>query len=150
MEKIEAIKNTLENILGFIDVKYSLEVVEKEENCFEASIEGENLSFLIGYRGESLEALQTLTGLIVFKTVNEWVQVHVDINGYRKQKIEKLEEITKNYIDRVRFLGKDIEMPPMSPSERKQVHVFISQYDDVSSESTGEGSQRRIVLKLKR
>ena len=104
---------------------------------------------MIGYRGESLDALQTLVGLILFKQTGDWSRVLVDINDYRKGKQDKIEQITKSYIDKVRFFGKEVEMSPMSPTERRQVHVFVSAYDDIISESVGEGSSRRVVLKPK-
>jgi spoIIIJ-associated protein len=50
----------------------------------------------------------------------------------------------------VMFFGKDVEMNPMTPSERRQVHTFIADYDDITSESTGEGQNRRVVLKPKK
>jgi spoIIIJ-associated protein len=150
MTKLEEVKKSAEKILGFINVSPKLTVEEGEEGIVNLTIEGDDLNFLIGYRGESLDALQTLLGLMIFKKMGDWTRVIVDINGYRKQKMDKIEQITKTYIDKVRFFGKDVEMSPMTPSERRQVHTFIADYDDITSESTGEGQNRRVVLKPKK
>jgi len=137
-------------MMGFMGVSPDISISDSEEDTISVAVEGQNLNFLIGYRGESLDALQTILGLITFKETGEWVHVLVDINGYRKQKQEKIEQITKGYIDKVRFFGKDVEMSPMNAYERRQVHTFISEYDDIISESTGEGPARRVVLKPKK
>jgi len=150
MNKIEEVKKSAEKILGFMNVSPKVTVEEGEEDVINLTIEGEDLNFLIGYRGESLDALQTLIGLMIFKKTEAWTRVVVDINGYRKQKMDKIEQITKTYIDKVRFFGKEVEMNPMTPSERRQVHTFIGEYDDITSESTGEGQNRRVVLKPKK
>lgn len=140
----------LTEIFDFIGVKPKINVWDGEEDIINVDIEGNDLNFLIGYRGESLDALQTLTGLIAYKQLGEWATLVIDINGYKKQKQEKIEQIARTYIDKARFLGKEIEMNPMSPAERRWVHSFVSTYDDVISESTGEGMDRRVVIKPKR
>ena len=150
MEKAEIIKNKINSILEYFDAKTTVMVAKKDDNSFDAVIEGPNLNFLIGARGESLDAMQTLLNLILFKELKEWTQVLVDINGYRTQKNEKIEQITKNYIDKVRFLGREMEMHPMSPAERRLVHTFVSGYDDIMSESTGEGKDRKVIIKPKK
>ena len=150
MQKIDKLKSTLDEILSFMSINPAVAIEEADVNSYTIKIEGENLNFLIGYRGESLESLQNLLNLIMYKQLNDWMRVVVDINGYRTQKQEKIEQIAKGFIDRVRFLAKDVEMPPMSPSERRLVHVFLQEYDDVTSESIGIGQNRRVVLKPKK
>ena len=121
--------------------------LQKETYDYVVNIQGDDLSFLIGYRGESINALQSLLGLILFNKLGDHVNLVVDINDYRSSRKDKIEEITKNYIDRARFSGQAVEMPFMNPYERRQVHLFVSGYDDIESESTGEGRFRRVVLR---
>lgn len=150
MNKIEQLKQITKDILKHMDVEADVLVVEEtvgEEKVFDVTIEGDDLSFLIGYRGESLDGLQTVLSLILNKQSDVWQRVVVDINGYRKQRQNKIEEITKNYIDRVRFLAKEIEMPVMTAVERRYVHMFVSAYTDIISESAGEGASRHVVLR---
>ncbi len=143
-EKI--IEQKINEILDFMSVNPEVSV-EEEDETFVIKINGDDLNFLIGYRGESLNALQTLLANMVFAELNEWKHVVVDINGYRDVRKTKLEDMVRNFIDRVRF-HKDV-MPTMNSFERRQVHMFVSDYPDIVSESTGEGRDRRVVLKLK-
>ena len=150
MNKLEQLEQITKDILKLMDVEANVLVSEEtvgEESVLNVTIEGDDLSFLIGYRGESLDGLQTVLSLILNKHSDAWQRVVTDINGYRKQRQDKIEEITKGYIDRVRFLAKEIEMPPMTSAERRYVHIFVSAYTDVVSESVGERASRRVVLK---
>lgn len=146
----QTLLNTLVNdILKEIGVAPSVVIENPEENMYLVKIDGDDLNFLIGYRGKSLEALQFLLGQIIFRKTNVWTNVLVDINQYRTQKQEKIESITKNYIDKVRFLNKDVSMPPMTSLERRYVHEFLKEYSDVVSESEGTGLNRHVILRPK-
>jgi len=129
MNIIEVIKNTLDNIFGFMKINPNYEINGKDDGVFEVKIQGNNLNFLIGHQGQSLDALQSILHLTVLRQAGEQVTVLIDI---------------------VRFFQKDVELPPMDPWERRQIHMFVAEYDDVVSESVGEGRDRRVTLKPKR
>ncbi len=150
MNIIEVIKNTLDNIFGFMKINPNYEINGKDDGVFEVKIQGNNLNFLIGHQGQSLDALQSILHLTVLRQAGEQVTVLIDINGYKDQRAEKIQNMAKSYIDRVRFFQKDVELPPMDPWERRQIHMFVSEYDDVVSESVGEGHERRVTLKPKK
>lgn len=139
------IEKHLEEIFKHVGVSPDF-TIEKDGEAFRIDIEGDDLSFLIGYRGESLNALQHVLGHAILKEHKEWVPITVDINGYRHSKLEKLEEMVKGYIDRARFHQKEIRLPPLTPFERRHVHTLVSDYIDIESESRGEGSERRLFL----
>lgn len=145
-EHIKFIENYLGVVTKALRVKPTV-TVENAETILNVVINGENLNFLIGRGGESLSALQHLMGIALMNKFGEWVPVVVDINDYRTKRKEKTEEIAKSYIDRVRFFNKEVALPAMSSFERKQVHEFVSGYDDVESFSVGEGRDRHVVLK---
>ena len=150
MKPQEVIQNTLDNIFGFMKIDPVYEINEKDDKVYEVVIKGNNLNFLIGHRGQSLDALQSILHLTVLKQAGEQVTIVIDINGYRDQRTEKIQNMARSYIDRVRFFQKDVELPPMDPWERRQIHMFVSEYDDIVSESVGEGRDRRVTLKPKR
>ena len=143
---IKYTENYVNQVVKAMDISPSV-LVEDVEGVYVVTIEGDNLNFLIGYRGDSLEGLQQLLALSLFKEFDEWQQITVDINGYREKKKEKLENMSKSYIDRVRFFKEEVHLPPMSPYERKLIHEFVSTYDDVESYSEEEGRERHLVLK---
>ena len=142
------IRKKLDEILEFMSVSPEV-LIEEEDGTYKVVMNGEDLSFLIGFRGESLNALQTLVANFVFNEKGEWVHILMDINGYRESRRERIEEMVRGFIDRVRFHNSEVELPTMNAFERRQVHTFVSEYPDIISESTGEGRNRRVVLKLK-
>ena len=146
MEKL--IEEILTGIFTHLNINPEIKI-EENENVYNVTIEGDDLNYLIGYHGYSLDALQNIVGLALFRKTEKPTTVVIDINGYREKKAEKLAELTRTYIDKVRFFEKEIQMPFMNPWERRQVHMFVSEYTDVESESTGEGRDRRVVLKPK-
>ena len=148
--KIEEILTTnLKKIFKYIGVNPDFNIEKEDENNFSIRISGDDLNFLIGFRGQSLDALQNILKLSVYQKTQVQPILTVDINNYRDRKSEKLQDIARSFIDKVRFFQKDVELPRMSPWERRQVHILVSEYDDIESESTGEGDDRRVVLKPK-
>jgi len=139
------IKKHLNTILGFIDVSPDIDI-SKDGDAFRIDIKGDNLNFLIGYRGESLDALQYILSHAVYKEKTNWIPITLDINGYRQSKLDKLEDMVKSFIDRVRFHQKEIRLPPLTPYERRHIHMLLADYVDVESESRGEGRDRRLFL----
>ena len=109
-------------------------------------IVGDNISYLIGYRGQALDALGEIVTHAVFKQTNEWPNLVLDVNGYNQQRVERLHNLSKRFIDRVRFFQTEVEMPFMNAWERKQIHTYVSEYDDVASESRGNGKNRKLYL----
>ncbi len=146
----ELIEKTLNDIFGHLGIKPVLVVQESEGKVFSITIDGEDLNFLIGFRGQSLDALQNILKMIVFRKTQEQPILSLDINQYKGRKTEKLQDMARSFIDKVRFFQKDIELPRMNPWERREIHMLISEYDDIFSESMGEGENRRVVLKIKK
>lgn len=146
MNKVETTKDLLNQIFKFFGTKPQIEVNSGEEDVIEVDIKGDDLSYLIGYRGQSLDALSDLLTHMIFKKTAEWPHLMLDINGYNQQRIERLHNMAKRFIDRVRFFQAEVEMPTLNPWERKQVHTYMSDYDDVLSESRGEGKNRKMYL----
>ena len=141
----QAVEKHLNKILDFIDIAPDI-TIEEDGEAFRIDVVGDDLNFLIGYRGESLDALQYILNHAVFKETGAWIPLTLDINDYRKLKLDKLDETVKGFIDRVRFHQKEIRLPPLNPYERRHVHMLIGEYVDVDSESRGEGRDRRLFL----
>lgn len=150
MEKKEKfIKELLEEVLRRLGVTATVSVVP-EEDRFKVEILSENLGLLIGYHGEVLSSLQLFLSLAAYNKFGEWVSLIVDAGGYRKEREERLKGLAQRAIDKVRFLAQPIELPPMSPHERRIIHLTVSEQEDVLSESVGEDRERRVVVKLKK
>jgi spoIIIJ-associated protein len=145
----DILKDNLEKIFEFIGIDPDTEIEEKDESNYAVTITGDDLNFLIGFRGQSLDGLQNILKLMIYRQTKTQPILTVDINSYRDRKTEKLQDMARNYIDKVRFFQKEVELPRMNPWERREIHMLVSEYDDIESESTGEGNNRRIVLKPK-
>ncbi|MFZ2664341.1 MAG: R3H domain-containing nucleic acid-binding protein [Patescibacteria group bacterium] len=153
MKTKEIIETSLNKIFGYIGAKPEVSINEEkgeEGSIYSVTISGDNLNYLIGFRGQSLEALQILVKQILFRKTGEHAILTIDINEYKDKKVEKLQDLARGFIDKVRFFEKEIELPRMNPWERRQIHIFVSEYNDIESESTGEGEDRRVVLKPKK
>jgi len=150
MDIKELIEKKMNKIFQYIGIKPELSVQEIEENNFNVVVSGDDLNFLIGFRGQSLDGLQNILRLMIYRETQTQPLITLDINDYKNRKSEKIQDMAKTFIDKVRFFQKEVEMPRMSPWERRQVHVLVSEYDDIESESTGEGENRRVVLKPKK
>lgn len=108
---------------------------------------GAKLNALVGPRGATLEALQELTRLAVFKQTGEPSRLLLDVGGYREQRRKELAAVAKNAVEKVRQLGEAVRLEPMSAFERKCVHDVVNASEGVASESEGVEPNRRIVVR---
>jgi len=135
-------------LLEIIGVKADVET-EASEELIKIDIQGDDLGLLIGYRGENIESLQLLLGLILNKRLGltQWRPVLVDVGGWRKQKEESLKELVETELEKMNTGLPSVDLPPMPPAQRRVVHVAVSEKEGYTSESVGEGSERHIVIK---
>ncbi|HOX10864.1 MAG TPA: R3H domain-containing nucleic acid-binding protein [Candidatus Moranbacteria bacterium] len=145
----ETIKNTIEQLLekmGFSG-QVSLAESQDDENVI-CNITTENDSnFLIGQYGANLQAIQHLARLMVRKMLPEKIRFTLDVNSYRQQKNQSIIEQARAAADEALAQRRAIFMKPMSTYERRIVHLELSKNPEVSTESTGEGEDRKIVVK---
>ncbi len=101
---------------------------------------------LIGRHGETLHALQLLLGLMINRKRDSWVQITVDVDGYRKRREEQLVALANRIAEKVQYLKEPIALNPMPASDRRIIHMALVDTEGVVSESTGSGRQRKIVV----
>jgi spoIIIJ-associated protein len=145
--KIEIVKDVAEKILEKVGMGAEVSVEETEDNEVAVDINGEDLGALIGYHGETLSSLQLFLNLALYRQTGEWRRVLVDIGGYRQEREQTLRELAQRTADRVRFLQTAATLNPMPSFERRLVHLALSEDETVETESTGEGWERRVVVK---
>lgn len=141
------VSEILENILGLMALEGSFEVVEGPEEVT-ASIEAADAGRLIGFKGETLDALQLLVNQILNKqSPDQFKRVIIDVGAWRKNKEGDLERRARNWVQEVKESGKDLELDPMPSWQRRIIHLVVSEIEGVSSESAGEGRDRHLVIK---
>ena len=127
------------------DAKYK---VEKNNDSVDISIDGENVGFFIGYRGETLYAIQNIFSAIANKGIENRVRVMLDIAGYKEKREKTLEDLAEKTAQRVVRTRKDATLEPMQAYERKIIHSKLQDNPKVTTHSVGEEPRRRIVVQL--
>lgn len=149
------IDGIVSELLEQLQVKAEVEISEvkddkaegEENNSFMVNIKTEESGLLIGHHGETINSLQLLIGVILYKKMGKWVRVMVDIGDYRKMREESIKEMVNRIALEVEQTGRSVELPYLSPLERRIVHMLLSENEKVMSESYGEGRDRRVLIK---
>ena len=147
LKEILAYKKSLSNVK--IDENIEYDIKEENGNTIYVNIKGEEAKFLIGYRGEVLNALQTIFVAVAGKNIEEKIHVNVDILGYREKRRKVLEDLAQRVAKTVITRKKSVTLEPMTAFERKIIHTKLQDNEKVKTESIGEGEHRRIVVSLK-
>jgi spoIIIJ-associated protein len=144
MQSADQAKKTLEEILNSIGIEYNL-TYDKFSNNFD--IDSPDHALLIGKKGDNLRALQHILNAILKRQDynNDWV--NIDIAGYKKEKLSKLEAIADEIIKEVQLSGRPKRMPAMNSYERRHIHTYLSEKTDIITESEGQEPKRYIVIK---
>jgi spoIIIJ-associated protein len=109
-------------------------------------IRGRDLGVLIGRRGETLSAIQYITRLIASRDLQRRVNIVIDVEGYKARRAEQLRKLADRMADQAIHAHRTMKLEPMSPYERRIIHVALRQRDDVSTQSVGEGDRRRVTI----
>lgn len=144
----------LRMILGHMGVQAEVEVrpaTDEEPLTLNVQPLGpQPVSVLIGRRGETLSALQFIVNMIVTKQAGRREHVIVDAQNYRQRREANLRQMAHRIANQVRESGAPIMLEAMPPNERRIIHMALSETDDIATESTGEGEQRRVVVSLRK
>lgn len=111
-----------------------------------AIVDGESMGALIGRRGETLQAMQFISQLLVNRRVGHWTRVLLDVEGYRSRRERYLKDAALRSAEKAMRFREPVEMDPMIPSERRIVHLTLADHADVTTHSVGEGPQRHVVV----
>ena len=152
----ETFKKIEENISEFLNKFFkqiNLENINfeilNEKNRVRVNVTGENLNNLIGYRGETLNALQTLVSRIGNKGIEEKYRIVFDIEGYRNKRIKALQDLAVKVSKTALKNKKSITLEPMSAFERKIIHDKLQENPKVITHSIGREPNRRVVIEIK-
>lgn len=147
---INKVKSILSDIFKITGETESIRFdVTQSENKILINIEGEKVSHLIGYKGKTIESFQSIINSMLQREDEEYAKVFVEINGYKKQKEEKLKKLANKMADNVIKFRKPIKLEPMSAYERLIIHNELAKRNDVETESFGEEPNRRVMIRKK-
>jgi len=139
----------LNGLFERMDITATASAEETEENI-SVNITGDSTGVLIGRRGETLDALQYLTSLVINKGKEEYTRVFVDTENYRKKREETLVRLATRIAAKVEKTGKRVVLEPMNPYERRVLHATVQKNPRVETISEGEEPYRRVIIKRKK
>lgn len=150
-EEVDRIADTaieaIQDILKYFDVgEVSIEEYEGDEGELILDITGDDLAVLIGRHGRTLDALQLLISSITSRIVGHRYPIVVDVEGYKARQRQKIEDIALNAADKAVDQDRSIKLRPMTPYERRIVHITLRGDERVETMSEGEGRARRVVV----
>ncbi len=144
--KIALAKSYLETVAADMGVTDFTVTPEQQEETLVLKVEGGDLGILIGRHGDTMEALSHLTGLAVNRLGGDYQKVALDVAGYRSKREGDLAALAKRVGAKVAKTGRSYTMEPMNPYERRIIHTVIGRMEGVTSQSIGEGDDRRVVV----
>ena len=161
VDAVDVAKKTIEDLLRAMGVtatvglpERSAEPIgpdgEKEPGALSFNIDGEDAGLLIGRRGETLSSLQFVLNFILSRKTQSRTSVSVDVEGYRERRNEVLRSMAMRMADRAATTGRSMAMEPMPPRERRIVHMALAGHTRVTTESIGEGEERKVTIVPKR
>lgn len=146
MAKSKTAEKTIKDFLKMLGIKTEISVSEDIEGI-SVSLETEDTGMIIGYHGETLEALQLVLSLILAKEAGEFKRVSLEVGDYKKNRTEYLENMAVSFKDRALAEQKEVYISDLKSWERRIIHLFLQDDKEVVSESSGEGKDRVLVIK---
>jgi spoIIIJ-associated protein len=145
LDYTDIIINEAEALLALIGVEGTVSL-KQEEEIYNLQIDVEETGILIGFHGETLSAIQLILSQIIFKKTGEWVHLSVNVGDYQERREEQLQSIADRCVAQALELGKSVTLPSLSAKERRVIHVYLKENEEITTESVGEGVERRLVV----
>lgn len=148
-ETVEVARNFLQQVFAAMRLDVKIEKMTHEDHVT-LNLRGEDLGILIGKHGQTLDALQYLTSLAAHRDAEERTRIILDVEDYRKRREETLARLAERVADRVKMRSEKVILEPMSPHERKVIHMTLQNDQRVTTYSEGEEPFRRVVIAPKK
>ncbi len=149
----EAAKVILEKLMALMDIEGAVtpqaESLAGGAPSVVLNISGDDLGILIGRRGQTISSLQYLVRLMVSHQTKSRAPIGIDVEDYKQRRYRALEDFARQMAEQVKAKGKPFTFEPMSAFERRIIHVALANQADVTTESVGEGEERKVVIRRK-
>ena len=149
LDEIEKVSEEIKKFFNSILEKYIKCDVQVKDFSIYVKIDGEDINNLIGYRGSTINAMQTIASAIANKNSTSKIIVIVDVGNYKEKREKTLEELAEKIAQRVIKTKKSVTLDPMIAYERKIIHTKLQDNDKVKTFSKGEEPRRRVVIALR-
>lgn len=149
LDEPRKIKAFLETVLLKMGLENVAVEMSQQDDSLVLNISGEDASVAIGYRGETLDALQYLCSLLLNGKNDSFKRVTLDAEGYRSKREKTLQRLASNLEQKVKRTGREEKLEPMNPYERRVIHTALQHSKYVTTQSEGQGPQRHVVISPK-
>ena len=139
-------KRRVEEIVSFFEINADVKVTETPEAIELEILNNEASARIIGTRGETLRSIEHLVNMMVKRATTERVRVNLDVAGYKKARDAGLEKMAQEVAKKVLNSGTEEELRPMTPAERRVVHLALKEIGGIVSDSRGKDPKRFIVV----
>lgn len=149
MNEVKVIKKEAESFLVKLGIDAEIQVSQNED-LFEINMkpkEEETSGILIGYHGETLQALQLILAILVSKKIGHFARLVLNVGDYREKREEKLREMAVDAARRAKETKQEVVLGNLASWQRRIVHMTLSEDKDVVTESQGEEPDRQLVIK---
>ena len=155
VEPTELALNFLKSLTENMGMDVVIRVEDGEDGEKNISLDGEDAGDLIGYHGETLDALQYLTNLAANKKSDEtddrdYTKIHLDVENYREKRAETLRTLARRMANKVLKYKRNVTLEPMTPNERRIIHSEIQKIEGVTTHSIGTDTERRVVISMEK
>jgi spoIIIJ-associated protein len=145
-ETPEVVRAIIGEVLGFMGIEHTIEIEESDDTTF-VNISSTGLDgLLIGRRGETLTSIQHVVNRVFTSRTGRHSKITVDVGGYVRRKHRLLVEKAQKIAERVRRTQKEYDFEPLKASERRIIHLAVSEFDDVTTYTIGDGLLRKVVI----
>lgn len=149
---VEVAQDVLEKLLKLMGISATVavsverSVVSGEAASINLNVKGEDLGILIGWHGQTLATLEYIVRLLVGAQMEFRLPIVIDIEDYRRRRQEALRALALRIAEQVKAMGAPFTLEPMPASERRIIHLALADHPDVTTESTGYGFARKVMI----
>jgi len=139
-------------LLSLMGTKAQVKASEDKKNeAVRIDIETEEeTGLLIGRHGETIEAIQSILGMMLKKKTGDWVRIIVDVGGWREKQEERLRDLATQTAERAKETGEGQPLYNLSPAQRRIIHITLADNPDIETESAGEDEERYLIIRPKK
>ena len=146
-QNLEIIKKTAEEFFKKTTFEVEIEFLPPQELTLPINLKTDEPQILIGEGGQTLVEIQHLLKAMLKRKISEPFFIDLDINGYKKKKVEYLKELAKSIADEVALIKKEKSLAPMPAYERRIIHLELANRQGVTTESIGQEPERRVIIR---
>jgi spoIIIJ-associated protein len=144
-ELLDEVRDLVTSILDAMDFDAGVEVYDAG-GFIAVDVASEDTALFIGQKGETIDSLQYLVNVAAFKERDFFKRIVLDAEGYRQRRVEAIQGMAHRTARKALRERRTVEMPPMNSSERRVVHLYLSENPKVTTESEGTGDGRRVMV----